>query len=392
LTVSFPNSERLQRFGRRVRIGMVGGGADSVIGGPHLLGQRISNLFDFQAGALSIDPKIATDSGRAALIAPDRIFTDWRVMLEAESKRDDGVEAVVVATPPDSHLEIAREFLRRKIHILCEKPLTSTLKEAEELKLEVVKSPTVFAVGHYFAGYPILRHARRLVADGEIGEVRVVDARFNPGFAPSDLERPRNRRHWRFGTRAMGKAAILGEVSTHAQHMLEYLTGDRVSEVAADMTTIEAGREVFDNAYLSVKFAGGFGGRIWNSYVAVGNEHGFAFHIYGSKGSLHWDQEDAEHLELRRWDGQRTRLSRGATYLAPESDSESRFPVGHPEGWGFAIANIYREWGECILAQMLGETKTPRTYLPGIDDALSGMRLFEAAQKSQASGGAWVSL
>jgi predicted dehydrogenase len=389
---TFPNSARLQQFGRRIRLGMVGGGADSVIGGPHVIAQRISNLFELSAGALSLDPQVATSSGQAVLLDPGRIYLDWRNMLETETNRSDGVDAVVIATPPGTHLEIAREFLSRGVHVLCEKPLTASLEEALQLEEEVKKSPTVFAVGHYFSGYPILRHARRLIADGEIGDVRAIEARFNPGFAPTDVTQPSEKRHWRFGTKAMGKAAILGEVSTHAQHMLEYLTGHRIREVAADMTTIEPGREVFDNAYLSVRFTGGFGGRIWNSYVAVGNEHGFAFQIFGSTGALHWDQEDPEHIELRRWDGQRTRLSRGADYLVAESDAESRFLLGHPEGWGFAIANIYREWGECILAQTLGEPKSPRVYLPGIEDAVSGMKLFAAAQLSHAAGGTWTAL
>jgi predicted dehydrogenase len=392
MATSFPNSTRLQRFGRRIRVGMVGGGADSVIGGPHVIAQRISNLFDLTAGALSLDPEIAKASGQAVLLDPERTYTDWQQMLQSEICRTDGVEAVVVATPPGTHLEIAREFLRRGIHVLCEKPLTASLEEALQLREEVKKSPAVFAVGHYFAGYPILRHARQLIEKGEIGTVRVVEARFNPGFEPTDVAQPPNKRHWRFGTKAMGKAAILGEVSSHAQHMLEYLTGYRVTEVAADMATIEPGREVFDNAYLSLRFDGGFGGRIWNSYVAVGNEHGFAFQIFGSKGALHWDQEDPEHIELRRWDGQRIRLSRGANNLSVDSDTESRFPVGHAEGWGFAIANIYREFGECILAQLLQDPKSPRIYLPGIDDGVAGMKLFEAAQQSNAASGAWITL
>ena len=383
--------ERALRFARPIRVGMIGGGVDSVIGWPHRLGQAVSERFSLVAGAFSIDPRISMQTGQVARIEPDRTYADWRDLIANESARADGIEALVVATPPHLHAVMVAAGLEAGMHVLCEKPFTATLEEAERLQVAAAEQSGVLAVAHFFAGYPMIREAKALIEQGAIGDIRLVEATFAMGFAPDDLQLERSQRHWRWRPEAMGKAAILGEVGSHAHHMVEYLTGSSVAEVSATLETVEPGREVYDNAYLQIRLDNGATGRIWNSYGAAGNEHGFTIRLYGSEGSLGWAQEDPEHIDLRDWTGRRTRLSRGASYSAANTLSQSRFPAGHPEGWGFAIANIYRAWADRIMAQELGEPVT-QSFLPSIAAGVAGMRFYEAAERSSNGDGRWTKL
>jgi len=383
---------RRERFGRRLRVAMVGGGLDSVIGGPHRTAQRLAGL-ELVAGAFSIDRDVSKATGRHELIAADRAYDNFEEMLAGEVGRSDRPDLVVVATPPSSHAGLARAALDAGFDVLCEKPLTATVAEGREVAEAVAGSGRIFATGYYFSGYPIIRHAREIVRSGELGEVRMVEAVYAPGAPPVELDQPREQRHWRWREDDMGAAGILGEVGTHAQQMLESVTGRRVSAVSAQLGRIEARREVYDNAYLTIRL-GDAVGRIWDSYAGLGNEHGFSFQIYGSEASIRWEQEHPEHLDLRTWDGGRRRLSRGASYLSEGAQRSSVLPLGHPEGWLFAVANVYRELGEAILARELDEgpeaIERAMSFVPGIEDGLAGNRLIEAAVRSNDDDGSWV--
>src|SRR5262249_38201644 len=245
----------LEAFGRRVRLGMVGGGADSVIGRTHLIAMRADGLCELAAGAMSIDPNIAEASGRRELLSAERIYTNWREMAEKEAARPNRIDAVVIATPPRLHHSVARAFLECGIDVICEKPMTHDVAEARALSELVKSTGRLFCLTHCYTGYPMVRHARAMVRAGAIGKVRLIEAEFSigtPGVAlePADPA----RRHWRFRVDQEGKAALLGEAGSHAYHMVRYVTGLTATEVSALMSTHAPRREVYDNAYITARF------------------------------------------------------------------------------------------------------------------------------------------
>jgi predicted dehydrogenase len=381
-------SALLEGLGRRIRLGMVGGGADSVIGEAHRIAFRADGLFELTAGALSIDPEIAIATARADLLDRSRTYTDYREMASTEAARADGIDAVVIATPPQTHLAIARTFLLAGIEVICEKPMTRDASEAEQLVDEVERSDRLFVLTHCYTGYPMVRHARELIRAGAIGNVRLVEAEFaggDPGVArePADP----SRRHWRFRPESMGRAAILGEVGSHAHNIVEYVTGSRVRRVAARLDTIAERRDVYDNAYLTVEFANGAIGRVWSSYVAIGNEHGLSFRVFGDDGSLVWRQEEPELLWHQQFGGPVVRLGRGMDSLSDASLRSSRFRPGHPEGYALAFANLYRDFARAFVARELGESIAEHLdLLPGVRDGLATMRLIESAERAAETG------
>jgi predicted dehydrogenase len=380
----------LERFGRRLRVGMVGGGSDSVIGETHRIALRVDGLFELVAGALSIDPEVALASARAELLDSDRSYTDYRQMAEAEAGRDDGIDVVVIATPPDTHLPIAAAFLDCGIHVICEKPMTGTVEDAERLVDHVESTDRRFLLTHCYTAYPLIRQAREMVRGGALGPVRLVEAEY-AGGDPAVAREPGDpaQRHWRFIRRTMGPAAILGEVGSHVHNLVEYITGGRAERVAARLDTIAAGREVFDNAYLTVEFDDGAIGRLWSSYVAVGQEHGLSFRIFGDDGSLAWRQEDPEVLWHRPLGGRTVALMRGMDGLAPTSLASTRFRPGHPEGYALAFANLYREFAHALM-DCRGTSGAE--LLPTARDGLATLRLLAAATRSHACHGAYESV
>jgi predicted dehydrogenase len=380
--------ELFERFGRRLRVGFVGGGLGSVIGPTHLLALQVDGLAELVAGCLSTDAGVAGASARALLLPPDRSYPDWRTMLDRDSDRPDGIDVVVIITPPRFHAEIAEGFLAAGINVLCEKPMTATVEQAEALTRSVASSTGLFVLTHCYTGYPMVREARHLVRSGVLGDIRLVEGQF-AGGAPGLLREPEDpsTRHWRFRASAMGKASLLGEIGSHVHNIVEYVTGHRVTEVSARLSTIAARREVYDNAYLTVGFDNGAVGRLWSSFVAAGVEHGLEFRIFGDDGSLHWRQEDPEYLWLLRPGEGMTRLSRGMDTTSAFSQAATRIRPGHPEGYLMAFANIYRDSAYAVMRTRLGEDPSADlAALPGVRDGLSTMRLIEAAVASHDSG------
>jgi predicted dehydrogenase len=379
-------------FGRRVRLGMVGGGSDSVIGRTHLIAMRADGLCDLTAGAMSIDPKIAISSGRQELLAPDRIYTDWREMLEKEANRHDRIDAVVIATPPRFHCAIAKAFLEKGFDVICEKPMTHDLAEARSLAAAVEASGRLFCLTHCYTGYPMVRQAKALVAAGAIGKVRLIDGEFSigtPGVAiePGDPA----KRHWRFNPDQEGKAGLLGEAGSHAYHMASYVTGLHAQSVSALMATFAQRREVYDNAYMTVRFEEGVQGRLWYSYVAAGNDHGLTLTIYGETGSLSWWQEEGEILWLKPMGKPAIRYARGYTGMAEEAETVTRIREGHPEGYLMAFANLYALFAQAVMARGLGRPYTVfMASLPTAADGVKGMAFIDATTLSHEQGGVWV--
>lgn len=384
------SEEAIMRFGRRLRVGFVGGGLDSVIGGTHLVALRTDGMADLVAGAFSIDPGVAKETGRALLLDDDRIYASWPQMLERELTREDRIDAVVVITPPAIHGEISSAFIAAGIHVLCEKPMTADAEQAASLYDDVTSSHSVFAVAHCYTGYPMVREARHLVASGAIGELRMVEAEHAAG-GPDMVSEPEDptTRHWRFRETSMGKASILGEVGSHPHNISEYVTGRRVTSVSASLTTLAARREVFDNAYLTVDLEGGVVGRIWSSFVAAGSEHGLGLRVYGDQGSLSWRQEDPEYLWHAQPGRPAQRISRGLDCTSADSLGATRIRGGHPEGYLMAFATIYRDFFTGVLLHLLGDDPAPAlALLPTVSDGRHTMELIRAAVESNAKDGA----
>ena len=382
----------LEAFGRRVRIGMVGGGSDSVIGRTHLIAMRADGLCELVAGAMSIDPEIARASGRQELLAPDRVYTDWREMLDKEAARPDRIDAVVIATPPRLHFPIAKAFLERGFDVIGEKPLTHDLNEARALAAVVKQTGRLFCLTHCYTGYPMVRQARAMVANGAIGKVRLIDGEFSIGTAGVALE-PDDpaKRHWRFRPEQEGKAGLLGEAGSHTYHMVSYVTGLYAESVSALMATYAPRRDVYDNAYMTVRFGGGVQGRLWYSYVAAGNDHGLTLKIYGETGSLVWWQEEGEILWHKPMGKPAIRLARGYTGMADDAEAVTRIREGHPEGYLLAFANLYQLFAQAIMARSLGRRhESYVASLPTVEDGVKGMAFIEAATRSNEQDGAWT--
>ena len=386
--------ELLERFGRRLRLGMVGGGRDSVIGSTHLLAMRADGLYDLVAGAMSVDPEVAVRSARAELIPEDRTYLDYREMAEREAARPDRIDAVAVATPPYLHFPVARAFLENGIDVICEKPLCRDYKEALELRDLVARHGRLFCLTHCYTGYPIVRHARAMVAAGELGEIRLVEGELCAGDqgVAAEPEDPK-KRHWRFRKDSMGAGAILGEVASHAHHIVTFVTGLQVNEVSAELTTFADNREVHDNSYVTARFENGARGRIWGSYVASGNDHGLSFRIFGEKAGIRWDQEEPEVLWIKAPGEPARRVARGYDSLSSEAATATRLRPGHPEGYALAFANLYADFARAIMARSLGVSHEPYLdRIPGIDDGLEVMALIDAAVRSHTANGAWTEL
>lgn len=374
----------LSRVGRRVRLGMIGGGQDSVIGSTHLIAFRVDGLAELVAGAMSIDPIVAASSAAAQLIQSDRQYATWQDLLAGERDREDRIDAVVVITPPQFHGEISEEFLKAGIHVLCEKPMVANLKQADSLVDITQSSEAFFTVTHCYTGYPLVREARAIVQSGKLGSLRLVEGEFAAGD-PGVLREPddTSKRHWHFKPSAMGKAVVLGEVGSHIHNLIEFITGDRVATVSAELHTIAQRREIFDNAYLNVELTGGAVGRLWSSFVAAGHEHGLKFRIYGDEGGLEWNQEEPEFLWHIRPGDSPVRISRGLDSASASARNAARIRPGHPEGYLLAFATIYRDFFEGVLKAQIGEDATASlALLPTAEDGLSTLKLIDAAVRS----------
>lgn len=374
----------LSRVGRRVRLGMIGGGQDSVIGSTHLIAFRVDGLAELVAGAMSIDPDVAASSAAAQLVQADRQYATWQNMLAGERGREDRIDAVVVITPPQFHGEISEEFLKAGIHVLCEKPMVANLKQADSLVEVTRSSEAFFAVTHCYTGYPLVREARAIVQSGALGTLRLVEGEFAAGD-PGVLREPEDisKRHWHFKPSAMGKAVVLGEVGSHIHNLIEFITGERVATVSAELDTIAQRREIFDNAYLNVELTGGAVGRLWSSFVAAGHEHGLKFRIYGDEGGLEWNQEEPEFLWHMRPGEAPVRISRGLDSTSASARNAARIRPGHPEGYLLAFATIYRDFFEGVLKAQIEEDPTASlALLPTAEDGLSTLKLIDAAVRS----------
>jgi predicted dehydrogenase len=376
---------------RPIRLGMVGGGRGALIGGVHRIAARIDGDFTLVAGALSSDPERARLSALDIGIAPERAYTSYEGMARAESRMPDGIEAVAIVTPNHMHFPIARTFLEAGIHVICDKPLTSTVEDAHALREIAKTSGRLFVLTHNYTGYPMIRQAREMVAAGAIGKVRVVQAEYAQGWLATNLESSGQKQAaWRTDPAQSGAGGSIGDIGTHAYNLAAFVTGLELEEVAADLHTFVEGRRVDDNCQILMRYAGGAKGMLWASQVAVGHENGLRLRVYGETGGLEWAQEDPNYLWHMPLGEPKRLLTRAGDGTGPAAGRVSRVPPGHPEGYLEGFANIYAEAARAIRAANAGKALDAAVVYPTIDDGVKGMEFIAAAIRSSKANGAWT--
>lgn len=375
----------------RLRWGLIGGGEDSQVGGIHRIAAGLDGAFDFVAGALDIDPGRGRAFAMRLGAAEDRAYGDWQEMLAGESGRPDRLDLVTVATPNNSHYPITKAFLENGFDVLCEKPMTVTVEEAEDIVAVVRRTGRICAVNFGYSGYALVRHARAMVARGDLGQVRVVVAQFAHGHHAdaADADNPRVR--WRYDPKLAGVSSVVADAGIHALYLACFVTGQEVDTLAADFASTVAGRELEDDGMVVFRMSGGTVGRLWASAVAVGRMHGLALEVYGEKGGLRWTQEQPNQLYWTPLGEQTRIIERGAAGLSPEASRASRVPIGHAEGYFGAFGNIYADLAEVLRARRENRAPDPTALsYPNAEDGLRSVAAVAAAARSAALNGAWI--
>ncbi len=373
---------------RPIRLGMVGGGKDAFIGGVHRIAARIDGRYELVAGALSSTPEKALDSGRALGLKEQRIYASFEDMAKREARLKDGIEAVAIVTPNHVHYAAAKAFLKRGIHVICDKPLTSTLPDAKKMVKAAESSDALFFLTHNYTGYPMVRQARELVQSGDLGTVRVVQVEYPQDWLT--VEQHNKQADWRTDPARSGAGGSTGDIGTHAYNLACFITGQSAESLAADLQSFVPGRQVDDNAHVMLRFAGGARGMLWCSQVAPGNENNLKIRIYGDKGGLEWHQEDPNYLHFTPFGEPKRLITRGGAGMSESIGPATRIPPGHPEGYLEGFANIYKDAADAIRAHQAG--KSLETLVPGIQDGLAGVQFVNACVRSSSKNAAWVSL
>jgi predicted dehydrogenase len=377
---------------RRLRLGMVGGGRGAFIGAVHRLAARMDDRYELVAGALSADPARAAASAADLHIAPGRSYASFAEMARAEAERPDGIDVVAIVTPNHLHAAPARAFLDAGIHVICDKPLTSTLEDALALEHAAQASGRIFGLTHNYTGYPLVRQAREMVAAGELGEIRVVQVEYAQDWLTTKLEDSGQKQAaWRTDPARSGAAGSVGDIGTHAFNLAEFVSGLATESLAADLTSFVPGRLLDDNAAMLLRFAGGARGALWCSQVAVGNENGLRLRVYGSKAGLEWAQEQPNALQVTPFGEPPRVIRRAGNGASAVAGHASRIPAGHPEGYLEAFAQLYRDLAEQITARIEHRAPDPASLLvPGIAEGVRGMRFITAAVASSRAGAGWT--
>tara|TARA_R110002020_G_scaffold34066_22_gene103676 strand:+ start:5969 stop:7126 length:1158 start_codon:yes stop_codon:yes gene_type:complete len=375
----------------KLKWGMIGGGEGSQIGPAHRLGAGLDGEFEFTAGALDHRPDAGRDYGQRLGLDETRAYGDWREMLEGERNRDDRVDLVTIATPNATHYEITKAYLEAGFHVLCEKPMTMTVEQGEDIVRTAKASGKICAVNYGYSGYSLVRHMKAMVARGDLGKIRLVKAEFAHGHHAdaADADNPRVR--WRYDPAQAGVSAQFADCGIHALHMASFVTGQEVTTLSADTVSCIQSRELEDDAMVNFRLSGGTVGRLWTSSIAIGRQHGLTLQVFGENGGLRWAQEQPNQLYWMPLGGRLETIERGEANLSPEADRTSRVTIGHAEGMPLAFANIYHDLSEAIRAEKQGRAIDPAADLyPRAEDGLRSMAAVFAVAQSGKADGTWV--
>jgi len=377
-----------------IRYGMVGGGQGAFIGAVHRIAARMDGEFQLVAGALSSDPERAKASGAEIGLDQERNYASFQEMAKAEAKRPDGIEAVAIVTPNHVHYPAAKAFLEAGIHVICDKPLTSTLADAKKLAALVEKTGKVFVLTHNYTAYPMVRQAREMVHKGMLGEIRVVQAEYPQDWLTEDLAATGQKQAaWRSDPKQSGAGGATGDIGTHAYNLARFVTGLELDSLSADLDAFVPGRRLDDNAHVMLRFASGAKGMIWASQVAPGHENGLKLRVYGTKGGIEWVQADPNYLWYTPFGQPKQLITRAGAGASPAAARVSRIPSGHPEGYLEGFANIYAEAARAIRAARKKNGKPPRDVIfPTVQDGVEGVAFVEACVRSSKKNAAWTKL
>ena len=376
---------------RKIRMGMVGGGRGAFIGAVHRMAAALDGEIELVAGAFSQDPDKARASGADLMLPPERCYGSFQEMIEQEKKRADGIDIVSIVTPNYMHFPPAKMALENGFHVICDKPATFSLDEAVELKRIIEKTGLCFGLTHNYTGYPMVKQARFLVQSGALGKIRKIVVEYPQGWLSENVELTGYKQaEWRTDPKRSGMGGAVGDIGTHAENLVEYITGLKITEVCADVSTFVDGRLLDDDANVLLHFENGAKGLLHCSQIANGEENGLNIRVHGQKGSVRWQQLEPNTLHHYDNDGARTyRPSVGN--LCDSAKAHIRLPAGHPEGYLEAFANIYRNFSRTVRKTVNGET--PNAFdldFPTIDDGIRGMQFIETVIESGRSNAKWV--
>lgn len=382
------------RARRRLRLGMVGGGQGAFIGAVHRFAARLDDRYELVAGCFSSSPERSRASAAELGVAPGRAYASFEEMAKRERRLKDGIDVVAIVTPNNVHFPAAKAFLSAGIHVICDKPLTTSLKDARALAQLVERSGKVFVLTHNYTGYPMARQARAMVAAGELGPIRTVQCEYVQDWLTTRLEASGQKQaEWRTDPARSGPAGCTGDIATHAINLACFIAGLELEAVCADLTAFVPGRALDDNAQMLLRFKGGARGGLWASQVAPGNENALHVRIYGEKAGLAWAQEDPNYLHFTPLGEPPRLITRGGAGAGPLAARVTRIPPGHPEGYLEGFANIYGDAAEQVWAAIEGRAPDPAALLaPTVGDGVRGVAFIEAAVQSSRKGAAWVKL
>lgn len=379
---------------RKIRMGMVGGGRGAFIGGVHRMAAALDGHIDLVCGAFSSDSEKSRLSGQDLYLPEDRVYDSYSQMILAEKEFPAGVrmDFVSIVTPNHMHFAPAKMALENGFHVVCDKPLCLSIKEAEELVNLVNKSGLIFALTHNYTGYPMVKQAKAMIRKGELGHIRKVVVEYPQGWLSTLLEADANAKQaiWRTDPNQSGAAGSMGDIGTHAENLAEYITGLKISEMCADLSIFVPGRKLDDDGNVLLRFDNGAKGVLHASQICNGEENNLNIRVYGEKGGIAWRQMEPNTLTVMYQDKPSTIYRTGWAGLEREAIAHTRIPAGHPEGYLEAFANIYRNLAFCIQARLSGEEVDPLyTDFPSIEDGLRGMNFVE---KVVASKGEWIKM
>ena len=380
---------------RKLRMGMVGGGRGAFIGQVHRMAANLDGKIELVAGAFSSDPEKSKLSGQDFFIDPERAYASYEEMAKVEAAREDGIDFVSIVVQNHLHFAVAKCFLDAGINVICDKPLTVDLEQAKELKKIVEDSGLVFALTHNYTGYPMVKEARRMVKDGELGRLLKVVAEYPQGYAVGDVEGEGSGAisNWRADPKIAGKSNCMGDIGTHAHNLTKYITGLEVDELAAELTAFIPGRELDDDGNCLVRFTDGVKGIIYASQISNGDENNLNIRVYGTKASLEWHQEEPNELIVKFANAPRKTYRRGNDYLGSAAQENSRTPFAHPEGFIEAFANVYLAAAKAISDQIDGNPAPAEGYdFPTVDDGVAGVAFIGACVESSENNAAWTKL
>ncbi|WP_010546090.1 Gfo/Idh/MocA family protein [Sphingomonas elodea] len=367
-------------------MGLIGGGPGAFIGPVHRIAATLDSEIELVAGAFSRAPERSRQAGKAYGIAEDRSYPSWMTLIEQERARPDGIDFLTIATPNDTHLPIARTALAAGIAVMSDKPATATLAQALELAEIVREADRPYALSYIYSGYPLVRHARALIAAGGLGTVRKVVVEYLQGWLAAPIERAGNKQaEWRTDAGKSGVGGAIGDIGVHAFHLAEFVTGLPVEAINADLAAVVPGRALDDDCSVLLRFAGGARGVLLASQIAIGEANGLTLRVYGDKASLSWRQESPNQLMIHHLSGRSEMLTSGGAGMLPAATAAVRLPAGHPEGYLEAFANLYRDFARRLRGR-------PAPDLPGIEDGVRSLQFIEQAVAASRDDRGWVPL